>query len=225
MYQRFVLPVFVLALFLLPFSQVVAKEARTLDWDGLVPLIAYPQNPLKDLTEEQQGRLEFIADIRFMGSQGRVGKESQAYKDAQEEEKTLTAEGLDVDTLVKKYEKMRAEVRRISGSVVKELDGQKVRIPGYALPLEYSGEAVKEFLLVPYVGACIHTPPPPPNQMVFVTAEKPFVVDDLYMPVWVTGEMTVQGVSKNLSLVDGESKVDAGYTLSGTRIEPYIIPR
>ena len=225
MHQRFVLPVFVLALFLLPFSQVVAKEARTLGWDDLVPLIAYPQNPLTDLTEEQRGGVEFIADIRFMVAQGQFDAESQAYKDAQEEEKNLTAQGLDVDALVGKYEKMRAEVRRINGSVVKELGGQKVRIPGYALPLEYSGEAVKEFLLVPYVGACIHTPPPPSNQMVFVTAEKPFVVDDLYMPVWVTGEMTVQGVSKNLSLVDGESEVEAGYTLSGTRIEPYITPR
>src|SRR6187549_1707175 len=51
---------------------------------------------------------------------------------------------------------------------LKALDGKSVRIPGYMVPLEDDSEIVSEFLLVPYVGACIHTPPPPPNQIVQV---------------------------------------------------------
>ena len=46
-------------------------------------------------------------------------------------------------------------------------------MPGYLLPLEFSGKLVSEFLLVPWVGACIHTPPPPPNQIVHVKTDKP----------------------------------------------------
>ena len=52
------------------------------------------------------------------------------------------------------------------------LDGKTIRIPGYVLPLEFSGSKVTEFLLVPWVGACIHTPPPEPNQIVYVKARQ-----------------------------------------------------
>jgi hypothetical protein len=49
-----------------------------------------------------------------------------------------------------------------------ELDGVAIRLPGYLVPLDESGNGIKEFLLVPYFGACIHTPPPPANQIVLV---------------------------------------------------------
>lgn len=73
-------------------------------------------------------------------------------------------------------------------NVVEELEGKRVRIPGFVLPFEYveSGE-ISEFLLVPYFGACIHAPPPPPNQIVYVTAEKPIDIGDQWNPVWATG--------------------------------------
>ena len=54
-----------------------------------------------------------------------------------------------------------------------ELDGQRIRLPGYVVPLEYSTGAIRDFLLVPYFGACIHSPPPPANQIVLVTLQKP----------------------------------------------------
>ena len=76
-------------------------------------------------------------------------------------------------------------------------------MPGYLLPLEFDGTAVTEFLLVPYVGACIHTPPPPPNQIVHVHAEPGFETEELYMPVWVTGQMSTEGSTENLNYVDG----------------------
>ena len=44
------------------------------------------------------------------------------------------------------------------------LDGVRARIPGYVVPLESSAAGHLEFLLVPYFGACIHTPPPPPTR-------------------------------------------------------------
>ena len=55
--------------------------------------------------------------------------------------------------------------------VNQEIDGAHVRIPGYLLPLELENDEATEFLLVPYQGACIHTPPPPPNQIVHVKLE------------------------------------------------------
>jgi hypothetical protein len=48
------------------------------------------------------------------------------------------------------------------------VDGQKVRSPGFMVPLEDNRSEVMEFLLVPSPQACIHAPPPPSNQMVYV---------------------------------------------------------
>ena len=54
------------------------------------------------------------------------------------------------------------------------LDGVTVRLPGYIIPVDLGADGVTSFVLVPYVGACIHVPPPPANQLVFVTTEKPW---------------------------------------------------
>ena len=56
--------------------------------------------------------------------------------------------------------------------VVTEYNDVQVKIAGYVLPLDFEDTTVKEFLLVPYIGACIHVPPPPPNQIIYVTSEE-----------------------------------------------------
>ncbi|HEX7812311.1 MAG TPA: DUF3299 domain-containing protein, partial [Burkholderiales bacterium] len=106
-------------------------------------------------------------------------------------------------------------------SVVADLDGKVVRMPGYLLPLEFSGKEVTEFLLVPYVGACIHSPPPPPNQIVHVKADKPFANLAVFAPIWVTGKMSTGSARKSLSLVDGAADIDIGYSMQASVVEPY----
>jgi hypothetical protein len=108
--------------------------------------------------------------------------------------------------------------------LVQELNGEKIRIAGFALPLEFEGTVAKEFLLVPYVGACIHAPPPLPNQIVYVSSKKGFISESLYTPVWVTGKMRTEGGDYNLDYVDGVEDVTAGYSMSGDYIES-IKPR
>lgn len=99
-------------------------------------------------------------------------------------------------------------------NVVKELDGERVRVPGFVLPFEYtaSGE-ITEFLLVPYFGACIHTPPPPPNQIVYVTAEKPVPLGEQWEPIWATGVLRAKSNINDLG--------DAAYTLEIETWETY----
>jgi hypothetical protein len=75
--------------------------------------------------------------------------------------------------------------------VVHGLDGKRVHIGGYVVPLDFEAMRVKEFLLVPFVGACIHVPPPPANQIVYVKAEQGFDVQGTFDPVWVTGTLKV----------------------------------
>jgi hypothetical protein len=77
-----------------------------------------------------------------------------------------------------------------SAPVRQDLQGTKVRLPGYVVPLEYSQGAIREFLLVPYFGACIHSPPPPANQIVLVRLDKPARLQTMDV-VWVWGELIV----------------------------------
>ncbi|KCZ56283.1 hypothetical protein HY29_09535 [Hyphomonas beringensis] len=99
-------------------------------------------------------------------------------------------------------------------NTVKALDGKKVRIPGYTVPFEYGSKAqITQFLLVPYFGACIHSPPPPPNQTVFVSTEDPIQLKDLAQAVWVEGILHAQTQESDLA--------DAAYTLEMTHIEKY----
>ncbi|MCE2901830.1 MAG: DUF3299 domain-containing protein [Gemmatimonas sp.] len=93
------------------------------------------------------------------------------------------------------------------------LKGRRVRIPGFIVPLEDFQERAKEFLLVPYFGACVHTPPPPPNQMVFVKLAGGPKSLALFDPVWVEGLLEVQRVNSPYGAVS--------FTMTGQRIVPY----
>ncbi len=101
-----------------------------------------------------------------------------------------------------------------SAAVNAKLDGRVVRIPGFIVPLEEDSEGrVTEFFLVPYVGACIHVPPPPPNQIVYVKAGEPFFVHGLGDAYWIVGQMHAQ--------VRNASLASASYSMTADTIEPY----
>ena len=77
-------------------------------------------------------------------------------------------------------------------ALVTDRVGQRVRLPGYVVPLDFDGSKVTGFLLVPYMGACIHVPPPPPNQIVYVHTKEPIEVDEIFEAVWATGRFEAE---------------------------------
>jgi uncharacterized protein len=95
-----------------------------------------------------------------------------------------------------------------------KLDGRVVRMPGFIVPLEVdSSGKVIEFFLVPYFGACIHVPPPPPNQMLYVTLREGVSLESMYAAYWVTGRIAAHTERTALGA--------AAYSLSATRVEDY----
>ncbi len=97
---------------------------------------------------------------------------------------------------------------------LKALNGKEVRVPGFVVPLDDFMEDGAEFLLVPYYGACVHTPPPPPNQIIFVQmANKKAVKLTLFDAVWMHGKLKIATVESPYGTV--------GFTLEGTKMEPY----
>ena len=97
---------------------------------------------------------------------------------------------------------------------LKKLDGKLVRIPGFVVPLDDFQEEGAEFLLVPYYGACVHSPPPPPNQIVMVgMVGKKSVKLNLFDAVWMSGRLKIATVESPYGAV--------GYQLEGLKVEPY----
>ncbi|MCJ2378300.1 DUF3299 domain-containing protein [Vibrio sp. ZSDZ34] len=99
------------------------------------------------------------------------------------------------------------------GSVRQELNGSQVRLPGFVIPLEGDENNVTEFLLVPYFGACIHVPPPPPNQIVYVKFEEGAPVHRLWDVIYVVGTLKTETINHELA--------ETGYVIDGIRIEDY----
>jgi hypothetical protein len=98
-----------------------------------------------------------------------------------------------------------------SSKTVAALNGQNIRIGGYPVPLESSAKGKSTlFFLVPYPGACIHVPPPPPNQLILVRYPHGIKLADIYAPIWVTGTLKVEPVSNDLA--------DAAYALDATQV-------
>ena len=101
-----------------------------------------------------------------------------------------------------------------SVGVVEELNGVRVMLPGFVVPLEMADNGkVTEFLFVPYVGACVHYPPPPANQIVYVTLPKPVEFESLWVPYWVAGIIRTDTKESELG--------NAGYTIAAEYMEDY----
>ena len=102
----------------------------------------------------------------------------------------------------------------VSTKVVDAFDGKDIRIPGFIVPLEFNEDMkVVEFFLVPFFGACIHYPPPPPNQIIHTHYPKGIAVQALFDPYWVSGKITT-------SLQENEMAVST-YALDAADIELY----
>ncbi len=101
----------------------------------------------------------------------------------------------------------------LDAPVVEELNGQSVSLPGFVVPLEGDSEVITEFLLVPYFGACIHVPPPPPNQIVHVTVKGGVPIQSLYDAIVVTGVISTETWSGEIAQV--------GYKMKAVGVAPF----
>lgn len=125
----------------------------------------------------------------------------------------------EIDKLMDGSDESNAEIERLQAEfyyapVVEDLDGKRVKIPAYVTPLDYLEEgAMKEFLLVPYLGACIHTPPPPANQIVHVKSEEAIKLETSYEPIWAIGTIRAETVKTNLA--------ESGYRLDVEALLPF----
>ena len=166
----------------------IADDARELTWDDLIPDAATIEQPAdSELRAEEEP-----VDVVERDGQGPVDH------------------GSGEDDLLEEAFSWPG----YPTGVVEELNGALVKLPGFVVPLEVSEEGkVSEFLLVPYFGACIHFPPPPANQIVYITAKEPIDLESTWEPIWATGELKTEFRDTDLAY--------AGYTMAVQTTEVY----
>jgi hypothetical protein len=161
------------------------EKYRTIEWTDLMP-----QDDLDAIINSP----DYLDDIIDGSAEDLIGSEVQKAEDAKDS----------------RYQQALKSTR-----VVNKFNNQSVRIPGFVVPLEFDDEqTITQFFLVPYFGACIHMPPPPPNQLIYVSYPEGLKLDALYDPFWVTGLLKT-------SLIENETAISA-YAIDVYSIMPYI---
>lgn len=196
--------------------------ARELTWSDLLPKETQEfDDPFEKLSEEQLLDLGMVARIRYLLETEKIRPDGP---DAAEEKRLvaqLTEQGIEVDWLLAQRARV-AEMRQKRAETVDEgVNGQRIRIPGYLLPLQRDERGITEFLLVPWVGACIHTPPPPPNQMIHVPVPEGTEDRGRFTAIWLEGRILLEPAAYDLFLVDGTRSINVAYTFELEAITEY----
>ena len=159
-------------------------------------------------------------DLMPEGSEEALMKEYEAFYAMLEKRYAANATSLvDADPYAKIEEGSEFDFMPQLGGfeTVAELDGVLIRMPGYVVPFDFQSDSKhSEFLFVPYMGACIHTPPPPPNQIIFVRADPEIKIADIWAPYWIEGTLKTEKTENELG--------DTAYALTMSKIEDYAVP-
>lgn len=115
---------------------------------------------------------------------------------------------------LKSGEDDRYQQALVSITVKKAVNNAAIKIPAFIVPLEFDDEQkVTQFFMVPFFGACLHLPPPPPNQTIFVNYPRGLKLESLYDPYWISGVIKT-------SLVENDT-AKAAYSLEMHAFELY----
>lgn len=99
----------------------------------------------------------------------------------------------------------------LSSKIIKpEFNNRAIRIPGFMVPVEFNDEqTVTTFFLVPFFGACLHMPPPPPNQIIYAEYEPGIKLDSLQDPFWIEGTLSTTLVENDMATAAYSMTVDS----------------
>jgi len=151
---------------LAPAFAATEREYRTVEWEELIP----PAD--LEVLMNPPDYIESIEDGSALDKLDPEGNVSGAFADNEAAQ--------------------RYEAALQSTAVREEFNGARIRIPGFIVPLAFDEtRMISEFFLVPYFGACLHSPPPPPNQIIYGAFPGGISLDDIYYPFWLEGTLSI----------------------------------
>lgn len=170
---------------------IAPGEPLPIMWDDLMP-----EGSAEELFKQQEEFYRML-EMRYMANTTRLADAAESSIDSIEE-------GSELDYMPQFG----------TFDVVEDLNGELVRIPGYVVPFDFNPRKRHEsFLFVPYMGACIHTPPPPPNQIIYVRANPAVRVKDIWQPYYAQGVIQGEEVLNDTG--------NAAYSLRLEALDPY----
>lgn len=154
-----------------PEKKLARSDFQTIEWTDLMP---------KEDLDALLNPPDYLSDIEDGSFEDQINNQFQS---------SIPAAGNDP------YQQALVSTR-----IVPEMDGKPVRLPGFIVPLEFDDDqTITQFFLVPFFGACIHVPPPPPNQIIFVEYPEGLKLDELYNPFWISGIVRAASIENQLA--------------------------
>lgn len=207
------------------FSFAQAAAPLQISFTDLQGKMAPYKDPFKDLTEDQTYKLSIYARITDM-----IEFAPNRVTDPMKDELVATKTWLEnekVDTEYFLQQRLIIIEKRKQASVATNnfLDNKTISMSGFMLALQFDGDKVTEFLLVPTIGACSHKPVPPANQMLLVKSKQPVKAGAPYLPITITGKLSITPHTQDLYMVDGKKTVTMAYTMEDAKVEAYKAPQ
>lgn len=189
-------------------------------WDDLKPKVDF-KDPFKEMDLFQLQSLGKLAGLRTKAQkEGEVLSELEI-KEKKALETALKAANIDYEYLFSNREEIIKKRKEAIEGLNTKLNNTTIEISGYLLPLNLNQGKSNEFLLVPWVGACIHTPPPPKNQIIHVKTKDWAVAPGLFDAVILKGKITITEKASSLFLEDGTSIIITGYSVENAKVEKF----
>ncbi|MDD2942394.1 MAG: DUF3299 domain-containing protein [bacterium] len=172
-------------------ENITPEEFKTIEWTDLMP---------KDDLDALLNPPKSLFDIPDGSDEDQIGGKLANSKTANKEK----------DPVAERYQQALTSER-----ILPEFDGRKIKLAGYIVPLDFDDkQALKDFFFVPYFGACIHVPPPPPNQLIYAKYPQGLKQKEFYEPVWLSGTVKVETTENDMGT--------AAYSMTVEKVEVYV---
>jgi len=200
-------------------SFVYAQGYQAIEWDDLEGKVEAYDDPFEKLNEDQIYNLSVIYEIERM-DKSQIDK--YLLEDMAEAKKSLKKDNIDIKYYFEQAEIIAKKREAESKLTNATLNNRKVELNGFSLALGLNEGKIQEFLFVPYLGACIHSPAPPLNQILYVKSVKPVKVEDRYEPLTIRGTLQIKQNKNKLFLTDGEDEIQSGYSFLADEVLPFV---
>ncbi|MEM1369841.1 MAG: DUF3299 domain-containing protein [Cyanobacteria bacterium P01_H01_bin.15] len=203
----------------------IADSLTPLTWADLLTSSSVVENPFEDLTPQQRLDIGELERIGWLITEGKIVETESDKATIIALQQKFSSDGINSEQLLEQIKRWRQARTQQSITRNTELAGSTIQLPGYVLPLTRDAQKqLTSFLLVPYIGACSHVPPPPSNQIVWVKTDTGIIDPGAFAPVMVEGMLFLDNSRHDIFRIDGTVEVPVGYTLLLADVRPYQPP-
>ncbi len=198
---------------------LTSQSHLAVNWQELLPPLKSLELPFASLPAPQLEAMR--THVRWQTSSAHKRSDESFIAEHDAATALLAKHKIDVENLMRERRKIIAQNSANGRGPNPNILGKTIRIPGYIVPLTLSGGVVTEFLFVPVAGSCVHTPAPPPNQVIHVVYPEGVEFSSIFEAFWIEGELHAEERLSDVSFYDGALKVESNYGLEARSVHSF----